>query len=41
MRRVTLLYCLSGLISLAYQVTWFRIFVNHFGSTNLTFALVL
>jgi spermidine synthase/tetratricopeptide (TPR) repeat protein len=40
-RRVSLLYCLSGFVSLAYQVTWFRIFVDQFGSTNLTFILVL
>ncbi len=40
-RRVSLLYCLSGFVSLAYQVTWFRIYIDHFGSTNLTFILVL
>ena len=28
MRRVCLLYCLSGLVSLGYQVSWFRIFVD-------------
>ncbi|MHC4447895.1 MAG: spermidine synthase family protein, partial [Planctomycetota bacterium] len=41
MKRVYLLYCLSGLVSLGYQVAWFRIYVDWFGSTNLTFALVL
>ena len=41
MQRVLYLYCLSGFISLGYQVTWFRIFVDWFGSTNLTFALVI
>lgn len=34
-------YTLSGLVSLGYQVAWFRIFVDRFGSTNLTFALVI
>ncbi len=41
MRRLFPLYALSGLISLSYQVAWFRILVDWFGSTNLTFALVL
>ena len=41
MQRIFILYALSGFISLAYQITWFRIFVDWFGSTNLTFALVL
>lgn len=36
-----MLYGLSGFVSLAYQVTWFRLYVDHFGSTNLTFILVL
>jgi spermidine synthase/Flp pilus assembly protein TadD len=40
-RVVYLLYCLSGFVSLCYQVAWFRIFVDRFGSTNLTFALVI
>ena len=40
-QRVCLLYSLSGLVSLGYQVAWFRIYVDRFGSTNLTFALVL
>ncbi len=35
------LYCLSGAVSLVYQVAWFRIFVDRFGSTTLTFALVV
>ena len=41
MTRVFLVYCLSGFVSLGYQVAWFRIYVDRFGSTNLTFALVL
>ncbi|MCE5229426.1 hypothetical protein LLG95_07500 [bacterium] len=40
-RVVYLLYCLSGLIALGYQVVWFRALVDRFGSTNLTFALVV
>ena len=39
--RVFALYCLSGFVSLGYQVAWFRIYVDQFGATNLTFALVL
>ncbi len=41
MIRVYILYALSGFVSLGYQVTWFRIFTDWFGSTNLTFALVV
>ena len=41
MLRVYLLYCFSGFISLGYQVAWFRIYTDQFGSTNLTFVLVL
>lgn len=41
MLRVFLVYALSGFISLGYQVAWFRIFADRFGSTNLTFALVV
>jgi len=41
MRLVCYVYCLSGFVSLGYQVAWFRIYVDRFGSTNLTFALVL
>ena len=41
MRRLYLLYGLSGFLSLGYQVAWFRIFVDRFGSTNVTFAFVL
>jgi len=40
-RRVFFFYCLSGLVSLGYQVVWFRIFADRFGSTALTFLLVL
>ncbi len=39
--RVHLLYALSGFVSLGYQVAWFRIVADRFGSTNLTFALVV
>ena len=41
MKRVLLFYALSGFISLAYQVAWFRIVTDWFGSTNFTFALVV
>ena len=41
MYRVFVLYALSGFISLGYQVSWFRIVTDWFGSTNLTFALVI
>ena len=41
MYRVYLLYALSGFVSLGYQVAWFRIYIDRFGSTNLTFALVV
>lgn len=41
MSPISLLYALSGFVSLGYQVVWFRVFVDRFGSTNLTFALVL
>ena len=39
--RVFSLYAVSGFVSLGYQVAWFRIFTGWFGSTNLTFALVV
>jgi spermidine synthase len=38
---VHLLYALSGFVALGYQVVWFRLFVERFGSTNLTFILVV
>ena len=41
MRRVFLAYALSGFVALGYQVAWFRIFADLFGSTTLTFALVI
>ena len=41
MIRLFLLYALSGLVSLGYQVAWLRIGVDLFGSTDLTFVLVL
>lgn len=40
-KRVFLLYCLSGFVSLGYQVVWFRLYADRFGSTNLTFVVVL
>jgi spermidine synthase len=39
--RIFLLYAISGFVSLGYQIAWFRIFTDWFGSTNLTFALVV
>ena len=41
MSRVLLAYAVSGFVSLAYQVAWFRIVTDWFGSTNTTFALVV
>jgi spermidine synthase len=41
MIRIFLLYALSGFVSLGYQVAWLRIGVDLFGSTDLTFVLVL
>ncbi|MGH0029835.1 MAG: tetratricopeptide repeat protein [Myxococcota bacterium] len=41
MKRILLAYGVSGFISLAYQVAWFRVVTDWFGSTNLTFALVV
>lgn len=38
---VFMLSFLSGFISLGYQVLWFRIYADWFGSTNRTFLLVL
>jgi len=40
-RSIFLIYGLSGLVSLGYQIVWFRIYTGHFGSTSLTFLLVL
>jgi len=40
MIRVFLAYALSGLVALGYQVVWFRLFPDWFGSTSLSFALV-
>ena len=34
-------YALSGFASLAYQVVWLRVLTDRFGSTNLTFLLVI
>ena len=41
MRPVLLAYAVSGFISLGYQVAWFRILTDRYGSTNFTFALVV
>jgi len=41
MRILYLIYAVSGALSLTYQVVWFRVFADRFGSTNLTFILVL
>ena len=41
MTRIFVFYAGSGFISLGYQVAWFRIFSDWFGSTNLTFAIVV
>ena len=38
--RVFLAYSLSGCIALSYQLVWFRLFPDWFGSTSLSFALV-
>jgi spermidine synthase len=38
--RVFLAYALSGCVALGYQVVWFRLFPDWFGSTSLSFALV-
>lgn len=35
------LYCLSGLLSLGYQVVWFRVFAERYGATPFTFGLVV
>ena len=40
MIRIFLAYALSGFIALGYQVVWFRLFPDWFGSTSLSFALV-
>lgn len=41
MIRVFLAYALSGFVALGYQVVWFRLFPDWFGSTSLSFALVI
>ena len=41
MPRVFLPYALSGFVALGYQVVWFRLFPDWFGSTSLSFALVV
>ena len=41
MVRIYLLYFLSGLASLIYQIVWYRHFVDRLGASNITFVLVL
>ena len=41
MLRVFLPYALSGFVALGYQVVWFRLFPDWFGSISLSFALVV
>lgn len=41
MRPIHAIYAVSGLLSLGYQVAWFRIFEDQFGSSQRTFAFVL
>ena len=41
MRVLLIAYALSGLIGLGYQVYWLRHFVDRFGSSTFTFALVI
>ena len=38
---VLALYGLSGLLSLGYQVVWFRVFADRYGATTFTFGLVV
>src|SRR5262245_47466732 len=38
---VLFLGLVSGVIGLGYQVIWFRLFADRFGSSNLTFAAVI
>src|SRR5512144_1586653 len=40
-RAIHIGYFLSGFIALGYQVTWFRSFIDRFGSTNLTMLVVV
>lgn len=40
-RWVLALYCLSGFLSLGYQVVWFRLFADRYGATPFTFGLVV
>src|SRR5689334_8332077 len=41
MLRLFLVYALSGFVALGYQVVWFRLLPDWFGSTSLSFALVV
>ena len=41
MIRIFLAYALSGFVALSYQVVWFRLFPDWFGSTSLSFTLVV
>ena len=38
---VVLLSSVSGVLALGYQVMWFRVHASRFGSTSLTFLVVL
>ncbi len=40
-RAVLALYALSGLLSLGYQVVWFRLFADRYGATTFTFGMVV
>ena len=40
-RSVLALYGLSGLLSLGYQVVWFRVFADRYGASAFTFGLVV
>ncbi|MEW6355295.1 MAG: hypothetical protein AB1696_03140 [Planctomycetota bacterium] len=41
MARIYLAYFVSGFVSLAYQIVWYRCFVDRIGASNITFVLVL
>ena len=41
MIRVFLAYAVSGFVALGYQVVWLRLFPDWFGSSTLSFALVI
>ncbi len=41
MRKIYVLYAVSGVVALGYQMCWLRHFVDRFGSSTFTFALVI